>query len=141
MRVLAYEKGEEMDYPYIDSHERLNKRELRRRRRRQAAWSLVHHKFDEVTDDEFDRAFKLLDRCIRYAIANDRFYETETEDNCNSHYRKHKEDLLWKRFQRLNGELSRYDARLTGNMYPQVVDINRHCDKVICLLYSEYAGD
>ena len=130
-----------MKYPYIEDGERLNKRELRWRRRRQAAWNLVHHKFEEVTDDEFDRAFDLLNRCVRYAIANDRFYETETELNCNSPYRKHKEDLLWNRFQRLNGELARYDARLTGDMYPQVVDIDRHGNKVICLLYSEYAGD
>lgn len=125
-----------MDYPTVPSIVRLNKRDQVRLSRQRAAWSLVHHKFGEVSEDEYKRAYKLLDRCIRYALANYRMAETETEFNVNDPRRKHKEELLWNRYERLNGELAYYDARLNGNVYPQVVDIDRIHEDTVCYLYD-----
>jgi len=122
----------------------MNKRERIRIRRREAAQSLCRHKFgSDYSAKDYNRAYDLLNRCIRYAIANDRFWETETEDNCNYPSRVHKEELLWQRFQRLNKELEAFDAILTGNMYPQVADLREKRKttgtSIVCYLYSEYA--
>lgn len=125
-----------MEYPTVPDFVRLNKREQVRLDRRRSAWNLVHHKFGEVTDDEYERAYKLLDRCIRYALANYHHNETETEFNVNNPRRKHKEQLLWNRFVRLNGELAYYDARLSGEMWPQVLDKDKTVGCVVCRLYD-----
>lgn len=125
-----------MDYPYLPDYIRLNKRDMVWLNRKQAAWNLVHHKFDEVTDEEFDRAFDLMARCIRYALASYRLFESETELNCNDPSRKRKEEQLWKRMERLNKELAYYDARLNGQVWPQVVDIDRHHNVVVAYLYD-----
>lgn len=119
----------------------MNRRERIRENRRRAARELCYHKFgSDYGTDEYDRAYDLLNRCIRYAIANDRFCETETEENVNYPYRIHQQELLWQRFQRLNKELEHFDAILTGNMYPQVADLReKRGTRIVCYLYSEYA--
>ena len=125
-----------MEYPTVPSYVRLDKRSQVWLDRKRAAWNLVHHRFGEVTDDEFDRAFNLLARCIRYALANYRFNTTETEENVNLPSRKRKGEQLWNRFVRLNGELAYYNARLSGDIYPQVLDADETVGVVICYLYD-----
>ena len=129
-----------MDYPTVPSYIRLNKRDERWLWRRQAAWNLVHHKFGEVTEDEYERAFNLLNRCIRYALASWRFDESETEANWNSTARKRKEEQLERRCERLCKELEYYDATIGwASNWPTVVDLkakNEHQFVKVCNLWD-----
>lgn len=124
-----------MEYPTCYG-KRISKRELVRLDRCRSAWNVVHHKFGEVTEDEFDRAYDLLNRCIRYAIASYRMLETETEFNVNEPSRKRKEEQLFRRYERLNEELAYYDVRMDGHVWPHIVDVDKTCDSIVAYLYS-----
>lgn len=83
-------------------------RALTRLWRRQSAWDMAHYVSEDVSDEQFDKAYDLLNRCTRWAIAQMRLDETETAENCNSAYRKHQAELLDRRYEKLSEELKEY---------------------------------
>lgn len=130
-----------MEYPTVPSCVRLNKRDQVRLDRQRAAWDLVKHRFGEVDDSEYERAYGLLSRCIRYALAQCHLDETETEHNWASKSRIHKQELLDKREERLNKELEHFDATLGyASWWPCVIDKTakeeRHQFVVVARLYD-----
>jgi hypothetical protein len=99
-----------MERPTLGKYESRSARDMTRFRRMCAAWDLASL-LGEVTDESYDKAYDLLNRCIRYSLASSRMDDTETESNWNSPYRKHKEELLGKRRERLNAELKEYGCK------------------------------
>ena len=87
---------------------RLGHRDAIRLQRAQSAWDLAHFIAENVTEDEYNTAFDLLNRCTRYALAQIRHDESETEYNHDSPYRRKQERLLDARRERLKSELARY---------------------------------
>ena len=77
-----------------------------------AAWDFANLISDEVSDEQFDAAYSLLNRCIRYSLAEYNMDATETEHNVNLPSRKRKQEQLMKRRDKLNGELRKYGCRL-----------------------------
>lgn len=100
-----------MERPTLGKYEPHDSRSITRFQRREAAWDMASL-VGEVTEEAYDKAYDLLNRCIRYSLAESRMDETETAENWDSPYRKHKEELLYKRMERLNEELKEYGCRL-----------------------------
>ena len=105
-------------------------RVLTRLWRRQSAWDMAHIVSDEVSDEQYDKAYSLLNRCTRWAIAQMRHDETETAENCNSLWRIREEKRLDSRFEKLSEELKEYGCIIAccgytcQNVYPY--DFERH---------------
>ena len=110
---------------------RLDKRSATWLWRRQAAWDLVNNEFDEVTEEEYDRAYDLLNRCIRYGLADARYSEDENDSRFFKNGLplpafKHRGELLDRRRERLDNELARYGAMLGwAGLYPTIIDKKR----------------
>lgn len=81
-------------------------------KRHEAAWDFAHRIHDEVTQERFDEAYRLLNRCTRYALAEYNMDATETEHNVNLPSRKRKQEQLMRRRERLDAELRPYGCRL-----------------------------
>lgn len=103
-----------MPIPYTDA--RLTKREEVRYHRRRAAWTLAS-KLGDVTDSEYDKAYGLLNRCTRWAIAQQRHDKGETAYNWNKPWYVHEGELLLKRMERLNDELRKYGCVIANCGY------------------------
>ena len=80
--------------------------------RLRAAWDVAALKDDSPSDDDVWKAYDLLCRCIRYALADQRMDETESEHNWNSPHRRHQQELLENRRERLQMELDEYGCVL-----------------------------
>lgn len=96
---------------WVHSHGR-SRRSVVRFNRQRAAYDMAARKDERPTVDDVHKAYGLLGRCIRYALADMRMDETETEHNCNSPYRLHRQELLEKRHERLQSELDEYGCVL-----------------------------
>jgi hypothetical protein len=75
------------------------------------------HLLGDVTEEAYEKAYDLLNRCTRWALAQMRFDESETAENCNSRYRKHQGELLDRRYERLSAELEPYGCRIMNLGY------------------------
>jgi hypothetical protein len=79
---------------------------------------------DNVTETEYNAAFKLLDRVQRYALADAAEWEREnsSESYCNSAYHKQRERQLNARRARLQTELARYGVKMENyGLYPTII--------------------
>ena len=97
-------------------------------RRNCSAWDLASIVCGEnVTEDEYNEAAKLLDSCQRYALADAAEWERENNSEwyCNSEYHKTREAQLDARRNKLQGRLARYGLRMVNyGLYPTIVDSN-----------------
>ena len=93
-------------------------------RRSCSAWDLAHIVCgDQVTQEEFTAAAKLLDSCQRYALADAAEWEREnsSERYCNSQYHKDRERQLDARRERLQARLARYGLKMVNyGLYPNI---------------------
>jgi len=96
---------------WVSAHGR-SRRSMVRLNRRQAAYDMAARKDDRPTTNDVHKAYRLLGRCVRYALADMRMDETETESNWDSPYRKHRQELLERRHERLQSELDEYGCEL-----------------------------
>ena len=119
-----------MERPKHEKWMGLSHRALTRLWRMQSAWDMAHYISDEVSEEQYEKAYDLLNRCTRWAIAQMRFDESETAENWNSRYRKHQEELLDKRCEKLSEELREYGCVINcGGYFCQNVnryDFERH---------------
>lgn len=119
-----------MERPIHDKAMGHSRRALTRLWRRQSAWDMAHYISDEVSEEQFEKAYDLLNRCTRWAIAQMRFDESETAENHDSPYRKHQEELLDRRYDKLQAELREYGCTINcGGYFCQNVnryDFERH---------------
>ena len=116
--------GYTMERPTYSEHMGRARRTLVRFWRAASAWDLAHMVADEVTEDDYNRAADLLNRCTRWAIAQMRHDETETAENHDKPARIHAGELLERRMERLNEELRPYGCKIQNlgyfceNVYP-----------------------
>lgn len=103
-----------------------NRRREVRFRREVAAYDLAALRFGEPTVGQVDYARSLLTSCTRWALADMRMLETETEHNVNSPYRKRKEEQLYSRMERLDERLADYGCRIVGHGVFEY-DADTHC--------------
>lgn len=98
-------------------------------RRYRSAWQLASRICGEnVTEEEYNAALKLLDSVQRYALADAAEWERENSSEwyCNSEYHKQREKQLDARRARLQVALSRYGLRMENyGLYPTIIDENR----------------
>lgn len=91
-----------------------------------SAWDLASIICGEnVTEEEYNAALKLLDSVQRYALADAAEWEREnsSEKYYNSAYHKQREKQLDARRERLQKRLERYGMRLVNyGLYPSIVD-------------------
>ena len=91
-----------------------------------SAWDLAAIVCGEnVTEEEYNEALRLLDSVQRYALADAAEWEREnsSERYCNSAYHKEREKQLDARRARLQKRLERYGLRLVNyGLYPFIVD-------------------
>ena len=99
-------------------------------RRYVSAWDLASIVCGEnVTEEEYAAALKLLDSIQRYALADAAEWEREnsSERYCNSAYHKERKKQLDARRDRLQKRLSRYELKLENyGLYPSIVDADRN---------------
>lgn len=84
---------------------------------------------NQVTEEEYNAAAKLLDSVQRYALADAAEWERENSSEwyCNSAYHKEREKQLDARRKRLQKRLDRYDLRIVNyGLYPSIVDSDRN---------------
>lgn len=97
-------------------------------RRHLAAWNMASIvSGDRVPQEEYDAAFSLLNRIIRYSLADIAEWEREnsSESYCNSAYHKEEERKLDARRKKLQNELHRYGLRMVNyGLYPTIVNKN-----------------
>ena len=82
---------------------------------------------DNVTQEEYDTALKLLDSVQRYALADAREWEMEnnSERYCNSAFHKQREKQLDARRARLQEKLKRYNLKMVNNgLYPTLYSLD-----------------
>ena len=84
---------------------------------------------NQVTEEEYTAAAKLLDSIQRYALADAAEWERENSSEwyCNSAYHKEREQQLDARRERLQKRLERYDLRIVNyGLYPSIIDSDRN---------------
>ena len=95
-----------------------------------SAWDLASMIDGEnVTQEEYTAALKLLDSVQRYALADAAEWEREnsSERYCNSAYHQQREKQLDARRDRLQQRLSRYGLKMINyGLYPSIVDGEGH---------------
>lgn len=95
-------------------------------RRHCSAWDLAHIVCgNQVSENEYNEALKLLDSVQRYALADAAEWEREnsSERYCNSQYHKNRERQLNARRDRLQARLSRYGLKMVNyGLYPTIVN-------------------
>ena len=69
---------------------------------------MAHYVSDEVTDEQFDKAYDLLNRCTRWAIAQMRHDESETSENWDKRWYVEEGERLDRRREKLEAELMEY---------------------------------
>lgn len=106
-----------MERPIHEKWMGYSHRALTRLWRRQSAWDMAHYIHEDVTEEQYEKAYDLLNRCTRWAIAQMRFDESETAENRDSPYRKHQEVLLDKRYDKLQAELQEYGCIINCGGY------------------------
>lgn len=99
--------------------------------RYRSAWDLAAIVCGEqVTEEEYNAALKLLDSVQRYALANAAEWEREnsSERYCNSQYHKDREKQLDARRAKLQKRLQRYGLKMKNSgLYPRITD-STGCD-------------
>ena len=94
--------------------------------RYRSAWDLASIVCgNNVTEDEYNIALKLLDSIQRYALADAREWEAEnsSERYCNSHVHKNQEQQLDARRKKLQEKLGRYGLKMVNyGLYPTIVN-------------------
>lgn len=119
-----------MERPTMQKHESRDSRSLTRFWRRCAAWDMAHILADDVSERDYEKAYDILNRCTRYALAQMRHDESETAQNHNARWYVHEGELLDKRYERLSAELKPYGMEFTNSGYFCVnvsqVDPERH---------------
>ena len=108
--------AELMERPTFDQRRGRSKRALVRYWRECSAYDMASYK-GAVTREEYDKAYKLLNRCKNWAIAQMRFDESETAENYNSLYRRREGAKLDMRYARLNAELEPYGCAIHCHGY------------------------
>lgn len=97
--------------------------------RYRSAWELASIVCGEqVTQEEYDAAAKLLDSIQRYALADAAEWEREnsSERYCNSQYHKDRVKQLDARRERLQKRLARYGLKMENyGLYPTIINANR----------------
>lgn len=106
-----------MERPVHHEYEGRSHRVLTRLWRRQSAWDMAHYISEDVTEEEYDKAYDLLNRCTRWAIAQMRHDESETERNYNASWYVHEGELLDKRYEKLQSELREYGCIINNAGY------------------------
>lgn len=109
-------------------YEIITKREQVYYNRRRSAVELASMKHENPTDDDIAAAYSLLERVIRYALADAREFEIDNDgETYRNAYRQaqheHREKLLSARRERLQEELDTYGVRMKNyGLYPSIVD-------------------
>ena len=85
-----------------------SERSITKFNRARAAYDVAARKNEHPSTGDVGKAYNLLERCIRFALADSRMDETETEYNWNSPARVRKQELLEKRREKLQKELDEY---------------------------------
>lgn len=116
--------NETMNRPTLGKHESRAARNLTRFWRRCAAWDMAARRDENVTEEAYERAYSLLNRCTRWAIAQMRFDETETAQNYDKPWRIREGEKLEARRVKLNEALKAYGCTIQcagyfcENVYP-----------------------
>lgn len=94
--------------------------------RHRSAWDLAAIVCgDNVTENEYNDAARLLDSVQRYALADAAEWEREnsSEKYCNSAYHAQREKQLDSRRERLQKRLARYGLKMVNyGLYPTIID-------------------
>ena len=107
--------------------------------RRCAAWDMAARKGEPVTVDAYESAYDLLNRCIRWALAQQRHDESETSYNHDKYWYVHEGELLYARMEQLQNEVEEYGCTIAccgyfcQNVYPY--DFEHHVITGNGLLY------
>lgn len=107
----------------------VSQRELTHLWRRQAAWDLANNS-GNTSLENVDKAASLLNRIIRYAMADARHWELDNDERFSGKkWFVHQGDLLDARRDKLNHELAEFGAILdNAGLYPSVVDLAAYND-------------
>ena len=84
---------------------------------------------EQVTEQEYSKAFSILKSCIFYALAYAHKWERDNTSMtyANSEQSKQDDARLEKRYNKLQIELSRYGLHMVYfGLYPTICDINTH---------------
>lgn len=90
-----------------------------------SAWDLANICNYFVSEEEFEKAKKLLDSVQRYVLADASEWERENSSEwyCNSAYHKKREAQLNARRERLQKRLAEYGLRMVNyGLYPSLLD-------------------
>ena len=85
--------------------------------REQSAWDMAHYIHDEVSEEDYEKAYNLLNRCTRWAIAQMRHDEAETAENHDAWWYIHEGELLDRRYDKLQAELREYGCTINCGGY------------------------
>ena len=120
-----------MERPTHNKHDGYSHRVLTRLWRRQSAWDMAHYISEDVSEEEYEKAYALLNRCTRWAIAQMRHDESETADNWNALWYVLEGERLNRRYEKLQAELREYGCTINcGGYFCQNVnryDAERRC--------------
>ena len=114
-----------MERPVHEKWMGYSHRALTRLWRTQSAWDMAHYIHDEVSDEDYERAYDLLNRCTRWAIAQMRHDESETAENHDALWYVREGERLDRRYDKLQAELREYGCTINcGGYFCQ--NVNRY---------------